>query len=972
MSGVGRVAALGAVIAAVVLVAIVLFGGGSGGYKVTAKFINAGQIVKGNPVQTGGTPIGSVTGIKITDDGQAEIKLKIKDEHAPAAAGHPRAPSASSPSRASPTATSTSTYPPNGAEELDDGGTIGTDTHQDRGRPRPALQHARPRDPQGAAGLLQGPGAPVPRTSGKQANEAFQYLNPALATSSRLFNELTSDKPVLERFLVDSSQLVTALAERRDDLSGLIGNLNETTRALGNQKLALAESIERLPPFMRRANTTFVNLRAALDDVDPLVDASKPVAGALGPFLNQARAFAADAEPTVRTCARPCAARASDNDLIEFVNSVPPLADIAVETKQRNGENRRRARSRSRSRRSAARSPIIATGRPYTTGPPRLVRRLLHHRRRLRRARRLRPRPDHLPGVHRPIQPFLGHGEPAAGLGPPSATSSSAARAPPRRPPPTAPTCSRPRSASSSTATRAHRATGNLPMRRLISIGVRGAGLRAAPPCSPARERRAAQRQELQDRVRQRLRPGRGRRLPRGRRQRRRHHQVQGHRSDSPPKAEVTAEITEPGFGNFRKDASCNIKPQSLIGEYYVDCQPGTSSQKLKDGATVPVEQTESTIPQDLVNNILRRPYRERLRLIINELGTGLAGRPEDLQAVLKRAHPGLRETTKVLKILGDQNRVIENFIKDSDTVVAQLEARKQDVVALHRRGRRDRRDLRHPPRGARAAPSTSCPASSTSSTPTMARLEDLADEQIPLLRDARRAAPDLDAFLTRLGPFSEASRPAVRSLGEASEVGARAFEKGANEVEGAARAWPRRRRPPPSRCASSSSRWTTAAGRSTTTRAARSTAPARTTPRPTAARPPASPASSRSGTTSSGRACRSTASTTSSHLLRISVVLTEGPTGCSGYENDTPQNDPSLAQKFKECNQYLGPNQPGIYQPDFTAAAPRRRRSHARPASPRRRWASAARRASPTPARCPARRTSPSRRSRCRPSSRT
>ena len=97
---------------------------------------------------------------------------------------------------------------------------------------------------------------------------------------------------------MDSSQLVTALAERRDDLSGLIGNLNDTTRALGNQKLALAESIERLPPFMRRANTTFVNLRAALDDVDPLVDASKPVAKQLAPFLTEARGFAADAEPT--------------------------------------------------------------------------------------------------------------------------------------------------------------------------------------------------------------------------------------------------------------------------------------------------------------------------------------------------------------------------------------------------------------------------------------------------------------------------------------------------------------------------------------------------------------------------------------------------------------------------------------------------------------------------------------------------
>ena len=84
VSGVGRVAAVGAVIAAVALLAIVLFGDGDGGgYTVKAKFINAGQLVTGNPVQTGGSPIGSVKGIKITDDGQAEIEFKVEDDYAP-------------------------------------------------------------------------------------------------------------------------------------------------------------------------------------------------------------------------------------------------------------------------------------------------------------------------------------------------------------------------------------------------------------------------------------------------------------------------------------------------------------------------------------------------------------------------------------------------------------------------------------------------------------------------------------------------------------------------------------------------------------------------------------------------------------------------------------------------------------------------------------------------------------------------
>src|SRR5438132_13416200 len=77
----------------------------------------------------------------------------------------------------------------------------------------------------------------------------------------------------------------------------------------------------------------------------------------------------------------------------------------------------------------------------------------------------------------------------------------------------------------------------------------------------------------------------------------------------------------------------------------------------------------------------MRRPYRERLGLILAELGTGLAGRPDDLAQVLRRAHPGLQETQKVLKILGDQGKIIQNFITDSDTVVAQLDARKRDVA---------------------------------------------------------------------------------------------------------------------------------------------------------------------------------------------------------------------------------------------------------------------------------------------------
>ncbi|MGI8945533.1 MAG: hypothetical protein ACR2GL_04750 [Thermoleophilaceae bacterium] len=171
---------------------------------------------------------------------------------------------------------------------------------------------------------------------------------------------------MLERFLVDSSQLVTALAERRDELAGVVGGLQQTTRALGNQKAGLADSIERLPPFLRRANTTFVNLRSTLDDVDPLVDAAKPVAERLEPVLDQARAFASDARPTVRDLRVAVRRPGSDNDLIDFIDGVPRLRAIAVDSRRRNGEERPGAFPQAASAfRDAA--PIIGEARPYTS-----------------------------------------------------------------------------------------------------------------------------------------------------------------------------------------------------------------------------------------------------------------------------------------------------------------------------------------------------------------------------------------------------------------------------------------------------------------------------------------------------------------------------------------------------------------------------------------------------------------------------
>jgi phospholipid/cholesterol/gamma-HCH transport system substrate-binding protein len=358
-----RALVLALVLLAIVAVAVLLFRG-DGGYTVTAEFINAGQLVKGNEVKAGGVGIGSVKSIDVTQDGRAKVELGIDDSHyQPLRRGTQVIIKQASLSGIANRYVDVKLGPANG-DEIDDGGVIGTDQTATAVELDQIFALFDERTRTGLQDFFKGSGEML-RGRGKELREGVHYLNPALSTGARLFSELTRDEALLEKFLVDSGTLVNALAQRRGDLTGVVGNLNATFGALGRQQDALAESVERLPPFMRRANTTFVNLRSALNDVDPLVDASKPVARRLGPFLDQARMFAHDAEPTFRDLSRTIAQRGPHNDLIELIKSFPPLAQVAMDEQRVNGATRRGAFPETTDALNAA-APTIAFGRQYT------------------------------------------------------------------------------------------------------------------------------------------------------------------------------------------------------------------------------------------------------------------------------------------------------------------------------------------------------------------------------------------------------------------------------------------------------------------------------------------------------------------------------------------------------------------------------------------------------------------------------
>jgi phospholipid/cholesterol/gamma-HCH transport system substrate-binding protein len=348
---VARGVAVAALALAIVLVAVLLLRGGAT-HQYDLVFQNAGQLVKDDDVQVGGRRIGSVRKITLTNDNRARVHVEIQEPYAPLREG----------TKAVIRLTSLSgianryialTPAPNSARKLDDGATLAEGSTTDVVDLDQLFNTFDPNTRKSLQRVIQGFATQYVGRS-KQAGRAAEYFNPFLSTSRRLVNQLTQDEGTLTDFIVNSSRAVTAVAERRNDLADLVGNTNTTARAIGSENVALARALGLLPTTLRRGNSTFVNLRATLDDLDPLVNASKPATKRLAPFLRQLRPLVADARPTIADLRRLVTRPGPDNDLLDATRKLPALQRVASPT----FKNSTQALQKSQ--------PVLEFIRPYT------------------------------------------------------------------------------------------------------------------------------------------------------------------------------------------------------------------------------------------------------------------------------------------------------------------------------------------------------------------------------------------------------------------------------------------------------------------------------------------------------------------------------------------------------------------------------------------------------------------------------
>jgi virulence factor Mce-like protein len=230
---------------------------------------------------------------------------------------------------------------------------------------------------------------------------------------------------------------------------------------------------------------------------------------------------------------------------------------------------------------------------------------------------------------------------------------------------------------------------------------------------------------------------------------------------DAADHAVLTLELDK-GAAPIGAGAKAFARPANLLGEKYVDLRLGDRRRPQPSGTVIPISRTGTPVELDDVLNTLDAGTRARLRILINEAGTALAGRGADFNALLGALPGALDDTRRVVDDVNSENARVRRMISASARVTAAVDSRHDDLrrvvadaaTALHVVAER-RRQL-----GATVA---RAPSTLAQLNGTLGDLRSAASDLVPASRALRRSAPPLRQVLAALPSFSEQTADTLR-----------------------------------------------------------------------------------------------------------------------------------------------------------------------------------------------------------------
>jgi phospholipid/cholesterol/gamma-HCH transport system substrate-binding protein len=327
VSGASRARPLAAgALVLVLLVILYLLLGGGGGTEYKLLFAEANQLVRGDQVQVGGVPVGSIKNIVLTKDDKALITIDVESSLTPLHEGttaQVRVPSLTSVANRY-----IALNPgPNNKPALPAGATLPTSATQGTVDLDQLFNTFNPQTRRALQEVLQGSAEQYAGTN-PDFRLSVKYFSPALAAGTHIFAELTQDQKTFTDFIVESAKALTTIGDHGEQLSELVAHANKTFQAVGSREADLTAALHQLPVTFHEGNKTFAEVPSTLRALTQLVEISKPNTKQLPLFFARLNTLLKTATPVVGNFSQAIDKPGPNNDLTDAINVLPELAKV--------------------------------------------------------------------------------------------------------------------------------------------------------------------------------------------------------------------------------------------------------------------------------------------------------------------------------------------------------------------------------------------------------------------------------------------------------------------------------------------------------------------------------------------------------------------------------------------------------------------------------------------------------------------
>jgi phospholipid/cholesterol/gamma-HCH transport system substrate-binding protein len=294
-------------------------------YHYRLVFRDAGQLVSGDLVRIGGTPVGTVDSISLTPHGLAQIGISLDSSWGPLHRGTSAAIRSPGLTSVASRYIDISPAPPF-APTLPSGAVIGPAHTQGIVDIDQVFDALNARSRQGLRRLIRGFGQWYAGES-TQANLTARYFPPALSAYTRLFSQIDASTPTLKAFVSQTSRALGAIDQRAPQLTDMIAQARITASALASDNGSLTQALVNLPGALRHGSSAFVRLRSqALPALNRLINATQPVIGPLSGFLPKLNPVLRRMVPTFALLRQIFDKPGPHNDLVDALIELPAVA----------------------------------------------------------------------------------------------------------------------------------------------------------------------------------------------------------------------------------------------------------------------------------------------------------------------------------------------------------------------------------------------------------------------------------------------------------------------------------------------------------------------------------------------------------------------------------------------------------------------------------------------------------------------